>query len=57
MSLECLKTSYINRVLYLTNYDNRDAQTNTSSSDVIAGLYKKDSAFLEVNQDLSFNSF
>ena len=55
MSLECLKTSYINRVLYLTNYDNRDAQTNTSSSDVIAGLYKKDSAFLEVNQDLSFN--
>ena len=55
MSLECLKTSYINRVLYLTNYDNRDAQTNTSSSDVIAGLYKKDSAFLEVNQDLFFN--
>ena len=55
MSLECLKTSYINRVLYLTNYDNRDSQTNTSSSEAIAGLYKKGSAFLEVNQDLSFN--
>lgn len=55
MSLECLKTSYTNRVLYLTNYDNRDSQTNTLSSDVIAGLYKKSSAFLEVNQDLSFN--
>ena len=55
MSLECLKTSYTNRVLYLTNYDNRDSQTNTVSSNVIAGLYKKGSASLEVNQDLSFN--
>lgn len=57
MSLECLKTSYINRVLYLTNYDNRDSQTNAVaiSSNDIAGLYKKGSASLEVNQDLSFN--
>ena len=57
MSLECLKTSYINRVLYLTNYDSRDSQTNTVaiSSNDIAGLYKKGSASLEVNQDLSFN--
>ncbi len=57
MSLECLKTSYTNRVLYLTNYDSRDSQTNTVaiSSNDIAGLYKKGSAFLEVNQDLSFN--
>lgn len=28
MSLECLKTSYINRVLYLTNYDKRNVQEN-----------------------------
>ena len=28
MSLECLKTSYINRVLYLTNYDKKNVQEN-----------------------------
>jgi uncharacterized protein len=29
MSLECLKTSYTNRVLYLTNYDSKDSQVNS----------------------------
>lgn len=28
ISLELLKTSYINRILYLTNYDSRNLQTN-----------------------------
>lgn len=57
-SLEALKTTYTNRVLYLTNYDNRNSQTNTVaiSSNDVAGLYKKDSTSSEVNQDLSFSA-
>ncbi|WP_181403894.1 lysozyme inhibitor LprI family protein [Aliarcobacter cryaerophilus] len=55
MSLECLKTSYTNRVLYLTNYDSKGSQVNTTVdfSDIL-GVYSKGEASITVNQDLSF---
>lgn len=54
-SLEELKTSYINRVLYLTNYDNTNSQVTMSNSNSIQGTYEKGSASIEINQNLSFN--
>lgn len=55
MSLECLKTSYTNRVLYLTNYDSKDSQVNTEvGSNDILGTYISGNASLVVNKDLSF---
>ena len=55
MSLECLKTTYTDRVLYLTNYDSKDSQVNRAVNfNDILGVYTKDEASIKVNQDLSF---
>ncbi len=55
MSLECLKTTYTDRVLYLTNYDSKDSQVNRAVDfNDILGVYTKDEASIKVNQDLSF---